>query len=127
MEDPNDRTGRAIQFVEWTARFWSLVSIGLVLAFIFGEGVHPATPGEWLGFLFFPLGIAVGMAIGWWREGLGGAVTVGCLVAFYLVHLTTSGRFPSGWAWLVFAAPGFLFLLGWAGERRHARAPHARA
>ena len=31
------------------------------------------------------------------------------------------------WAWLVFAAPGFLFLIGWAGERRHAHAPHAHA
>jgi hypothetical protein len=127
MEIMDDRSGRAIRFVEWTARFWSLASVGLVLAFVFGEGVHPASTIEWVGFLFFPLGITIGMAIGWWREGLGGAITVACLGAFYVLHLVTSGRFPSGWAWLVFAAPGFLFLLGWAGERRHSHGPRAHA
>ena len=126
MDDQDDRSGRAIQFVEWTARFWSLASIGLVLAFVFGEGVHPASAGEWLGFLFFPLGITIGMMVGWWKTGVGGAITVGCFLAFYAVHLATSGAFPSGWAWLVFAAPGFLFLLSWAGERWQSH-PHTHA
>ena len=119
MEDHDDRSGRVIQFVEWTARSWSLASVGLVLAFLVGEGVYPATAGEWVGFVLFPVGISLGMAVAWWNEGVGGAITVVSLIAFYFVHLLTSGSFPAGWGWLVVAAPGFFFLLGWAGERRH--------
>ena len=127
MKDQDDRSGRAIGFVEWAARFWSLASIGLLIAFVVGEGVHPTRPAEWLGLLFFPLGITIGMVIAWWREGTGGAITVASLIVFYFVHFATSGTFPSGWGWLVIAAPGFLFLLGWAGEHSHRHGHHAHA
>jgi CHASE2 domain-containing sensor protein len=90
----------------------------LVLAFIVGEGFNPSGPNEWLGVLLFPVGISVGMILAWWKEGLGGSITVGSLLAFYVVHLTTAGAFPKGWAWLAFAAPGFLFLLSSHLSRR---------
>jgi hypothetical protein len=89
-----------------------------VLAFIIGEGDNPSGPNEWLGFLFFPFGISVGMILAWWREGLGGSITVGSLLAFYVVRLMTAGTLPKGWAWLAFAAPGFLFLLSSYVSRR---------
>lgn len=97
---------------------WSVASIVLVLAFIVGERSLPSAPDEWLGFLFFPLGASVGMLLGWWNERIGGIITVGSLGVFYLLHFTTAGAFPRGWAWLVFAAPGFLFLLTWFLSRR---------
>ena len=56
------------------------------------------------------IGLSVGMILAWWREGLGGAITTACLVVFYAVHFATAGRLPAGWAWLLFAAPGPLFL-----------------
>jgi hypothetical protein len=90
----------------------------LILAFIVGEGSHPSGLNEWLGFLFFPVGISAGMIFAWWKESPGGSITVGSLLAFYVVHLTTAGTFPKGWAWLVFAAPGFLFLLSSHLSRR---------
>ena len=99
--------------VRWTARIWSLASIAMVLAFIVGEWSLPSNPEEWLGFLFFPFGICLGMIKGWRKEGLGGSITVGSLLAFYVVNLAVTGTLPKGWAWLVFAAPGFLFLLSW--------------
>ncbi|MBZ5553098.1 MAG: hypothetical protein LAO21_10285 [Acidobacteriia bacterium] len=104
--------------LRWTARAWSVVSVALVLAFIIGEGFNPSGYSEWLGVLLFPIGISVGMILAWWREGLGGGITVGSLLAFYMVHWTTAGAFPKGWAWLAFAAPGFLFLLLWYWSRR---------
>jgi hypothetical protein len=107
--------GRALR---WTARIWSAISVALVLAFIVGEGINPSGSNEWFGFLFFPLGISVGMILAWWREGLGGSITVGSLLAFYVVHLMTAGTLPKGWAWLAFAAPGFLFLLSSYVSRR---------
>lgn len=91
----------------------------IVLAFIIGEGFKPTqvSAREWLGLLFFPVGICAGMILAWWREGLGGSITAGSLLAFYLIHFATAGTFPKGWAFLVFAAPGFLFLFCWQRSR----------
>jgi hypothetical protein len=83
----------------------------LVLGFIVGEGFNPSGLNEWLGVLFFPAGISIGMILAWWKEALGGSITVGSLLAFYVVHVATAGTLPRGWAWLVFAAPGFMFIL----------------
>ena len=111
MEGRTDRPRRWILALRWTARIWSVASVALVLAFIVGEGFDPSGLNEWLGALLFPIGISVGMILAWWKEGLGGSITVGSLLAFYVVHLATAGTFPKGWPWLAFAAPGFLFLL----------------
>jgi len=106
-----DRRRRWTLALRWTARIWSAASVVLVLGFIVGEGLNPSGAAEWVGVLFFPLGISAGMILSWWKEGLGGAVTVGCLLAFYLEHVLTAGALPKGAAWILFAAPGFLFLL----------------
>ncbi len=107
--------------VRWTARIWSVVSICVVLLFIIGEG-GPTKAAEWRLFLFFPLGVCLGMALAWWREGIGGIVTVASLLAFYAIHLATTGTLPYGWAFLAFAAPGFLFLVCWDRSRGARRA-----
>lgn len=123
-----DRTGRQpilTRLVRWTARIWSIVSIGLMLTLLVGEGFNPThiTPTEWLGLLFFPVGISVGMILAWWREGFGGIITVGSLFAFYVIDFVTTSTLPKGWAWLAFAAPGFLFLLCWYWSREASTAP----
>ena len=107
------------QVVRWTARAWAVASILLIAAFFVGEGFHPSQiePREWLGLVFFPVGICAGMILAWWREGLGGGITVSSLLIFYVIHFATAGTFPKGWAWWVFAAPGFLFLLSWQQSR----------
>jgi hypothetical protein len=110
--------------LRWTARIWSVLSVTLVVAFIVGEGSHPSGASEWLGSLFFPVGICVGMILAWWKEGLGGWITVGSLLAFYGIHRVTAGAFPSGWGWLAFAAPGLLFLVSsWLSRRRQVVGP----
>ena len=104
--------------LHWIARIWSLASIALILAFIVGERSLPSNTREWIGFVFFPFGISVGMLLAWRNERAGGAVTVASLVVFYLVERAMTGAFPPGWAWLIFAAPGFLFLLAALLARR---------
>ena len=120
MEYKTGRRNISTQYIRWTARIWSIVSIGLVLAFLVGEGFDPAKfkATEWLGFLCFPVGISVGMILAWWREGFGGIITVVSLLTFYIINLATTGILPKGWAWLVFAAPGFLFLVCWYWSRK---------
>jgi hypothetical protein len=115
--DRTDRQREVTRTIRWAARVWSIATIGLVLLLLAGEPFNP-TPAEWLGLLFFPVGICAGMIVAWWREGLGGSITVGSLVVFYMIHFATAGTLPRGWAWLVFAAPGFLFLLCWHRSRK---------
>ena len=113
--------------LEWVARVGSLVSIGLLLALFIGEGLHPAQvgPREWVGLFFFPVGVVVGMIVAWWKEGLGAAITVASLLAFYVVYGYLFRSHVGGWAFVTFAAPGFLFLLHWlllrSGEKQAVR------
>jgi hypothetical protein len=111
---------RVTSVLRLIARTWSIVTIILVLAFIIGEGFNPKllTPTEWLGFIFFPVGICFGLVIAWWKEGLGAIIVVASLIVFYIVNFATAGTFPKGWAWEVFAAPGFLFALCWYQSRK---------
>ncbi|MCB9156074.1 MAG: hypothetical protein H6645_03025 [Caldilineaceae bacterium] len=65
-----------MNILRWIARLGSLLSVAFVLLFLFGEGlvvngVWP-TATEWVGLLFFPLGLAIGLLIGW-RNELGAA------------------------------------------------------
>lgn len=58
--------------------------VGVVHLFAFGEGLkssHVTAPESVL-FLFFPIGVCLGMALAWRWEGLGGGVTVANLATF---------------------------------------------
>lgn len=118
MENQTRIRGGLTRLVRWTARVWSIASLSLLLLLVIGEGINPTTRTEWLGLLFFPLGISIGMILGWWREGIGGSITVGSLLVFYVIHFATARTLPKGWGWLTIAAPGFLFLLCWYRSRK---------
>lgn len=113
MESRSERFALITWIIRWTARILSIVIIGLELLLLIGEGLYPTTTIEWIGLLFFPLGISVGMVLAWWREGFGGSITVGSLLAFYVIHFSSTNTFPKGWGWFFFSVPGFLFLLCW--------------
>jgi hypothetical protein len=106
---------RGLVGLEWVARTASIVSVGLMVALFIGEGFHPSKVAarEWVGLLFFPVGVTAGMIVAWWKEGMGAAVTVGSLIAFYLVYGYLFASHVGGWAFVTFAGPGFLFLLHW--------------
>jgi hypothetical protein len=101
--------------IELLARVGSIASIALLVMLFAGEGLHPSQvpTKEWVGLLFFPAGVVIGMVVAWWREGVGAVVTVGSLLAFYLVYGYLMRNHLGGWAFVVFASPGFLFLLHW--------------
>jgi hypothetical protein len=106
------KSKRTVVIARWLARLGSLASVTLLLLFLLGEEMNPGqlTPTEILGLLCFPLGITVGMLLGWRWETLGGTVTVLSLLAFYKVMYAANGRFPDGIWFLLFALPGLLFL-----------------
>ena len=101
--------------LEWIARAGSIVSMALLLSLFIGEGLHPSevAPQEWVGLLFFPVGVVVGMIVSWWQEGTGAAISLVSLAAFYIVYGYLFRNHIGGWAFIAFAAPGFLFLLHW--------------
>jgi len=107
--------GLPLAVIELLARVGSIASMTLLILLFMGEAFRPAeiSRNEWAGLLFFPIGVMVGMIVAWWKEGLGAAVTVLSLLAFYMVYGYLLKNHIGGWAFIVFASPGFLFLLHW--------------
>jgi hypothetical protein len=105
----------------WLARLTSLISIGILGLFLFGEPFNPAqiTPREWVGLAFFPTGVAIGMIIAWWKEGLGATVSLASLLGFYTIFGWLLGSRVKGPWFIVFVLPAFLFLIAWLLSRRN--------
>ena len=101
-----------IAFSRWIARILSIVSMFVIGLFLLGgnESNQFNNVNELVGFSMFPIGILTGMIVGWKWELAGGLISTLSLAAFYLWHLAVSGDFPSGPWFIVFTAPGILFL-----------------
>jgi hypothetical protein len=112
VQTPNASIHSSLLALRWLARISSILLIGVFVLMFIGEGFDPAriTPREWVSLLFFPFGLVLGMALAWWREGLGGAITLASLLGFAMFgDLSQGACLPS----LLCASPGFLFLLCW--------------
>ena len=111
--------------VRWTARILSILSAGILLLFLVGEGDFSQpirlSPQEWIGLFFFPFGVIAGMVVAWRREGLGAGITLGSLVAFYVFQFIMRGKFPRGPYFAIFASPGILFGISWLLSRQRRR------
>ena len=109
-----DRNSLLQGIIRWTARITGVISTLILSLFVLGEPfpVRKITGTEWLGLMLFPVGVVIGFAIAWWREGLGGSITIGSLLAFYVVFTLLMHEPLSDGVWfLVFALPGLLFLI----------------
>ncbi len=102
-----------LKIFRWVARITSLLSIAVLLMFLFGEEFDTSkiTRNQWVGFSFFPIGLVIGFIAGWKNELIGGSISVLSLLGFYFIYgLMLTGKIPSGFGFIVFALPGFLFL-----------------
>jgi hypothetical protein len=99
----------------WSGRILSLASLGMLALFVAGEPPWPwrLTPFEGAMVLCFPVTLAAGLVLAWWREGLGGLVAVLGVLGFSLVHLAGTGEVPRGPWFLAFAGPAAPFLASW--------------
>ena len=99
----------------WIARAWSLLSLVFVALFAIGEilttkGPLP-TPQEWIGLILWPIGVAIGLIVAWYREALGGLLALACLIAFCVWNLLQSGHLPQSLLFFLLGAPALVFLL----------------
>ena len=118
----HQRTSVPAFSLRWLARGTSAVSIALILLFFIGVRPTQVAPREWIGLMFFPFGVILGMLISWRRELEGSLWSLASLAGFYLVYeVIVTGRPPRGWAFLVFTAPAFLFLASWFAGRAQKR------
>jgi len=111
--------------LRWTARVLGFAITLLLLQFAFGGREHfQPTPFEAMGFLFFPIGLIVGFVIAWWRDGLGGLISLASVALLYGWMFARDGRFPLAPYFLIFATPAFLHLAcAWQASRRRESLP----
>lgn len=111
--------GFPLALTKFLARLGSITSIVLLLTLFQAEALNPSeiSRGEWCGLIFFPIGVIIGMIVAWWKEGLGISITLGSLLAFYLVYGYLLRYHVAGWAFVIFASPAFIFLLHWVLHR----------
>lgn len=106
-----------LRAIRWSARAASLASLGMLAIFLTSGGGAP-TSFELLLFACFPVGVAIGMSLAWFREIAGGLVALSSLVAFHLLFLLAGDRPPSGPWFAIFASPGLVLLgVGIAAKR----------
>jgi hypothetical protein len=118
MSSPDPRLAL---FLRWSARVTALLSIGVLVLRLTGwDGWEELRLAEWVGLLFFPFGVLLGLALAWWREGLGAAVAAVSVTAFYLSQVLLAGPMP-----LVFTAPAVLFFASWFAHRQGSDAVRA--
>lgn len=116
MFEPREHETLFLHTLRLVARAASIVCLAIIFLFFVGEGMNFSQIAfkEWIGLLFFPVGVFVGLVLAWREEGLGGAISVVSIPAFYLIYgWLLNGNIKQGWAFLPFLVPGVLFLLYW--------------
>lgn len=104
----------ALFVIRWAARLLGLMVLFLLFLFYMSEGgpTSDVTWHELVGLIFFPVGLGLGFIVGWKHELAGGLISVLSVAGFYVIYgLLLSGSIRQGWWFLVFALPGFLYLL----------------
>jgi hypothetical protein len=104
----------AMFILRCAARVLSIAFILLIVLFYVGDRSATAgiTSDQYIGLLFFPLGMCIGFIMGWRNELIGGLVAVLSLLLFYLIYgLLLTGSVPQGKWFMIFDIPGLLFLV----------------
>jgi hypothetical protein len=84
----------------------------VILALFLGFGVAQASPAVFLEPQTWALLLAlVGLVVIWWKDLLGGSLTLIGMALFYGMNFIRSGQLPGGWVFPVCIVGGLLALL----------------
>lgn len=104
--------GHAFRFIARVTSVVSLFFCALAFSGFFIEGDKaPLEVIELVMLVFFPTGVCAGMIISWFREKLGGIVSVSSLICFYATEFAASGSLADGPFFFLITSPALLFLL----------------
>jgi len=108
--------------LRWIARIWSYIVVAFIVLFVgahlFGSEGIGLKLDEAIAFTFFPIGLTVGLIIAWWKEGLGGIIATGSIIAFHLTMLIVGGNPDFVFLIELLAVPGPLFIICWLLSRK---------
>jgi hypothetical protein len=102
--------------LRWTAKLLAAALVGLVLVIFVGvtvdggfnplklRGVEPIQ-------MVFFWTACIGMVVAWRRQMIGGAVSLGGMILFFVVEFAVRGGMPRGLLLYLMLLPGILFLL----------------
>ena len=100
--------------LRWLARTLGGLMVAVLAVFAAGEGLHPLLMSHTEMLMLVALFVALaGLVLGWRHEGLGGALSVAGMLAFYTLNYTASGKWPGGFVFPFLFVPGLLFLVCW--------------
>ena len=119
-----DRGRNHVRIIRWIARIAASLMAALMLVIFIGEGlasggglISRLTGRETAMMIAFATAW-LGLLLGWRWELAGGLLTVGAMIAFYLLDYAFSGTFPRGPYFLLFFSPSLLFLYcGWQTQK----------
>ena len=108
--------------LRWIARIWSYIVVAFIVLFIgahlfSSEGIGLKLDDA-IAFAFFPIGLTLGLIIAWWKEGLGGIIATGSIIAFHLAMLYFGGNPDFVLLIELLAVPGPLFIICWLLSRK---------
>ena len=118
-----EKRNKAAITIKWIARIWSILSLAFLLLF-FGASIFSSDGDgafafkDVFQFVFFPIGLTIGLIIAWKREGLGGIIAIGSIIGFHLQMLITQGKPDFVLLIELLTAPGILFILYWILSRK---------
>ncbi len=103
----------------WTARILAATLVLFVGLFIIGYAINPQGDGGPPGpeFALFPIGVMVGLALGWRWQLLGGIVAAACMAVFLILMRENPLESP---AFAVFLVPAILYIICGLVSRRYA-------
>ncbi len=114
-----------IRIVRWIARIGAGLTAVFILFFFIAHAITDGlTPFLYLtaretAMMAAFAAVWLGLLVGWKWELVGGLLTVGGVIAFYLLDYLFSGMFPRGPFFLIFALTGVLFLYCGVMDRRN--------
>jgi hypothetical protein len=112
---PQTLTTRVSIMLIWLARMGALASIAQLALLVIGSiqsGDPAPTVSEAIGIACFPVGVAVGLLVGWRQPLVGAAVSLISLFAFYVWSYLVSGRISNGPYFVLFTLPAIFYLIG---------------
>ena len=102
--------------VRWTARVLSALLVGLVLLMFIGLSIDagfrsPRLTGVEIAQMIFFWTACIGMVVAWRWQVIGGALSLGGMILFFIVEFTIRGGLTKAPFLYLMLLPGILFLV----------------